>query len=538
MAAPISQNGTIENSNGIQPGDLQVPDFSAPDPGVAVSSPAGGAPVSYSVDSSALLGAGVVTSGVSGFARLVINPIFGTSITGLTGGTDPTTAAQVEAAINTAIAFYQNTFVTNVPIATASSVVVNINFDYGFVNGTILASTDGSARSQSNGFLLDYSQVQPSVAGLPGTNPTGAGTLDVTDAQLKEFGISAGTGISATSAEVDGYVGINTIANGVTMAYGANQSVPGRVGAVGAIEHEISEVLGRQAVLGVVSNGHSLYSLLDLFRYSAPGVLDLTAGAADYFSLNNGTTALSGNSFNNAGTGGDAGDWASATVPADAFDAFLATGTGGTISALDTTVLTTIGLQLACFAAGTRVLTARGDRPIETLTEGDELRTLLGGSGRIIWLGRREIDLTRRPDPSSAWPVRVRAGAFAPGLPARDLYLSPDHAVYVDGVLIPVKLLINGTSVRQTPMDHVVYYHVELEQHDVILAEGLPSETYLDAGDRDTFSGGRVTALHPGFAARRWETAGCAPMVMTGPVLDAVRRRLAARTGPALAIAS
>jgi hypothetical protein len=115
-------------------------------------------------------------------------------------------------------------------------------------------------------------------------------------------------------------------------------------------------------------------------------------------------------------------------------------------------------------------------------------------------------------------------------LPERDLWLSPDHAVFVNGVLIPVKLLINRTSIAQVRRDEVTYFHVEVQRHDVLLAEGLTVESYLDTGDRGRFAnGGPVTTLHPDFSARAWEMSGCAELVQSGPVLDAVRQRLAER---------
>jgi hypothetical protein len=78
----------------------------------------------------------------------------------------------------------------------------------------------------------------------------------------------------------------------------------------------------------------------------------------------------------------------------------------------------------------------------------------------------------------------VSVGAFAPGCPDRDLYLSPDHAVLVDGVLIPVCYLVNGTMIVQEPRDSVTYWHVELSEHAVICAEGVAAESYLDTGNR------------------------------------------------------
>jgi hypothetical protein len=107
--------------------------------------------------------------------------------------------------------------------------------------------------------------------------------------------------------------------------------------------------------------------------------------------------------------------------------------------------------------------------------------------------------------------------------------LSPDHAVYVDQVLIPIRLLVNGRTVRQELTERVTYHHIELAQHDVLLANGMPAESYLDTGDRARFSnGGDVVTLYPDFAARAWEMRGCARLVQAGPILSAVRKRLAA----------
>jgi collagen type I alpha len=104
-----------------------------------------------------------------------------------------------------------------------------------------------------------------------------------------------------------------------------------------------------------------------------------------------------------------------------------------------------------------------------------------------------------------------------------------------DGVLIPVKYLIDGAAIRQVACDEVTYFHVELDRHDVLLAEGLPAESYLDTGDRDTFENGGagVLRLHPEFAIRTWEAAGCAPLVVTGPAVARLRALIAARAARA-----
>jgi hypothetical protein len=186
-------------------------------------------------------------------------------------------------------------------------------------------------------------------------------------------------------------------------------------------------------------------------------------------------------------------------------------------------------VELACFAAGTRLATPAGPVAVERLAVGDEVTTLLGGPGRIVWIGSRAAACSRHPKPASVWPVRICKDAFGPGAPQRDLWLSPDHAVFVEDVLIPVKHLINGTIIVQEPRDVVRYFHIELQEHDVLLAEGLPCESFLDTGNKSDFdNGGRVVRLHPELAVRTWDALGCAPLVVYGAELDAVRKRLAA----------
>jgi hypothetical protein len=195
-------------------------------------------------------------------------------------------------------------------------------------------------------------------------------------------------------------------------------------------------------------------------------------------------------------------------------------------------------LSIACFANGTLIRTEHGQTAVEDLREGDLVMTNDGGLHPIEWIGHREVNCSRHPAPETVWPVRVQAGAFDDDLPSRDLFLSPDHAVYIGGVLIPVKFLINGSAITQERRESVTYYHVELASHDVILAENLPVESYLDASDRGNFNEhGEVIALFPDFATRLthaadliWETRGAAPLVMTGPIVSTVRQVLLDRS--------
>jgi T5SS/PEP-CTERM-associated repeat protein len=196
-------------------------------------------------------------------------------------------------------------------------------------------------------------------------------------------------------------------------------------------------------------------------------------------------------------------------------------------------VTTSSALQdqlVSCFLAGTRIRTVRGEVKVEELGESDVAITGIDGSeAPVVWIGHREVDCARHPQPETVWPVRIGAGAFGRGLPKRVLTLSPDHAVYVNDVLVPVKHLINGTTIAQVPVERVTYYHVELDRHDVVYADGMPAESYLDVGDRANFAnGGAVVQLHIDLA-HHWEAGGCAPLVVYGAELEAVRALVAAQ---------
>jgi len=187
-----------------------------------------------------------------------------------------------------------------------------------------------------------------------------------------------------------------------------------------------------------------------------------------------------------------------------------------------------------CYAAGTRILTARGEVAVEELQEGDLVLTLSGKGPPlkpIKWIGRRDVDVLAHPRPELARPVRISAGAFGEGMPRRDLVVSPDHAVFVDGVLVNAAKLVNGITVVQDPAtESVRYFHIELATHDILLAEGMPAESYLDTGNRAQFSNSeRVVALHPDFAAKQMQTDACVPFVADGPVLAGIRQRLIER---------
>ena len=182
--------------------------------------------------------------------------------------------------------------------------------------------------------------------------------------------------------------------------------------------------------------------------------------------------------------------------------------------------------EMPCFAAGTRILTPDGDCLVEDLLPGDEVLAVRPRGDAvvaIVWTGKRTINLARQ---ERFAPVRILAGALGPTLPERDLLLSPDHSLFIDGYLIQAKSLINGATILQDSAARTVtYHHIETASHEVVLAEGVPVETYLDGGHKPMFEGGVFEVLHPEFARKSQKNA-CAALAQEGPVVRAARQRL------------
>jgi hypothetical protein len=152
-----------------------------------------------------------------------------------------------------------------------------------------------------------------------------------------------------------------------------------------------------------------------------------------------------------------------------------------------------------CFMAGTMIRTPDGEAGVETLARGDLVVTTNGVAKPVCWLGKQTVSMVFA-DPLRSLPIRIKAGALDENIPARDLLISPDHALMVDGVLVQAGALINGTSIqRETAVPQVfVYYHVELDDHSLILAENTPAETFVDNVDRLNFDNwAEHEALYP-----------------------------------------
>jgi hypothetical protein len=178
-----------------------------------------------------------------------------------------------------------------------------------------------------------------------------------------------------------------------------------------------------------------------------------------------------------------------------------------------------------CFVAGTHIATPYGEVPVEQLAVGDLVLTASGMMRPIVWIGEGRVRATRGRR-SAATPVIVRKGALAPNVPHHDLHITKGHALFIDGALIPVEELVNHRSILwDDRAQEVRLYHVELHDHDVLLANGAPTESYRDDGNRWLFQN----------ANSGWDMPPkppCAPLLTAGRIVDAAWRRLLDRAGP------
>jgi autotransporter passenger strand-loop-strand repeat protein len=392
------------------------------------------------------------------------------------------------------------------PIGTAGAMAV----------GTVVSSggfENVNGGGQTSGTVVFNGGTQDvSIEGLTGIDLPAALTFSTVVSSggveyLSDSGTSIGTVVSAGGSEIVN----NGFASGTVVYAGGSEIVNNGFASGTVVNAGGTEIIN-------TSSGVASATILDVGGTIDIATLTFIGVGSASLSANN---VLSVKEGHGSYTQTLAGDYANADVQIVGQDS----GTG-TLITLDST---------PCYCRGTLIRTDRGDVAVEALAVGDRVVTYAGATAPVRWIGHRRVACRSHPDAASVWPVLVAADAFAARQPQRDLLLSPEHAVFVEGVLIPIRHLINGASIVQIAVEDVEYWHVELDRHDVLLAENLPAESYLDTGNRRAFAnGGDVVQMHPAFSADRsceliWEARGYASLRIEGEAVGRVAARLRRR---------
>ncbi len=234
--------------------------------------------------------------------------------------------------------------------AYSDPITINLHVGWGEIGGGNLNPGDLGQSSTVQQGIYSYAAVRNALANdassaidaaalshLPASDPTQGASFVMSNAEAKALGLLAGN-----ASSIDGFVGFNSQASYTFDPQ--NRAVAGKYDFIGLASHELSEIMGRY---GLGQNGapSGLYSPIDLFRYSSPGVLDPTPANGAYFSIDGGATAI--NTFNGTG-GGDLSDWTGLTP--DSYNAFLTPGEELDVTPGDLTVMDVLGYDPATTA--------------------------------------------------------------------------------------------------------------------------------------------------------------------------------------------
>lgn len=188
-----------------------------------------------------------------------------------------------------------------------------------------------------------------------------------------------------------------------------------------------------------------------------------------------------------------------------------------------------------CFLAGSMIRTSQGEVSVENLQVGDEVVTFDWKkdqyvSRSVAWVGKASATVrSHLPDDEAGWPVRILKDAIAEGVPYKDMLVTSEHCLFFEGNFVPARMLVNGVSVfYDKSFTSYEYYHVETEQHSVIIADGMLTESYLDTGNRSSFRvEGKVVRLFGRNAS--WEDDAAAPLCVDRDFVEPLFRKIELR---------
>jgi autotransporter-associated beta strand protein len=406
--------------------------------------------------------------------------------------------------------------------------------------GTLAVTGSGDASFTD----LDATGVLDQQGGTVDVTQSGSiGGIIVDGGTTAELAVSAGQTLAIGSAITIGSGAAWTLSGAATLGVGGTISNAGTLTLSGATLSETGALVNNGAIVldpstmavGSLTGAGSVTietgSSLTITGSVASGETILFAGTSAALDLGSPASVAGsvgnfafGDTIDLAGIAPGSVTYSDGELQIDGRDAFALGLAGGNSlqigSSGDGTELTAL-----CFCIDTMIATPEGSIRVQDLAIGDLVTTHAGAAQPIAWIGIGSV-LATRGRRTAATPVIVRRSALADNVPSQDLRVTKGHALYLDGVLIPVESLVNHRSIIWD--DHaqeVRLFHIELDAHDVLLANGAPAESYRDDGNRWLF--------------RNWNNdwdlppkEPCAPILTGGGVVDAIWRKLLDRAGP------
>jgi hypothetical protein len=354
------------------------------------------------------------------------------------------------------------------------------------------------------------------------------GSIDTTILTITEQGVLFTDEISGNAVQDFNPTTLNTVVPFLDLGYAPGASVEPGYGTLELGNNLVNDNFNPPLYFGGTHNDLIIGSSLTAAAVSAIN----NYGYTDTIDLQGVTGATSAVWTQNSGTTGGTLSLYSGT-DTDLADVTLATGSF--TSALFSITSDGAGgtdITVACYRAGTRIATPDGETDVEALAIGDRVLTADGTAQPIKWVGRRSYSARFAAGKTHLLPIRFAQGALGNGRPRRTLWVSPAHAMLIDGALVPAAALTNGTSIVQddTP-GRIDYIHIELDRHSVIFAEGAASETYVDDDNRAMFHNAADYASRYGTTTQ--PARYCTTRIDSGPQLHAIHTRLAALAGTA-----
>ena len=433
-------------------------------------------------------------------------------------------------------------------ISSGGSSVNDIVYNSGFNNdltyadsgatvvGTIVSS-GGILSANSNAIASNISANSGGVVYINGPYGSGAGATltlpsDATTLQGSWSAVSTANGTVYQS-------GTATVSGAVTLANGATLNIMS-----GATASGINTTTGGISLV-IVNNGAELTSSYIQNGYVSVNSGGITSGNifnSDPVYLSSGASSVN-DTYYNSGYGVDITyvySGATLTTPYVSSGGYISVNSGGNI---DTPTVTSGGNLVVnggaldiCFLAGTLILTPSGEVPIEKLTAGDEIITYDWENKKqkiqkLIWVGHKKNTFRYgQPDDLSGYPVRICKNAIADGIPHKDLLVTAEHSLFFEGMFIPARMLVNGSSIFY---DHTMtsydIFHIETEKHSVIWSDGALSESYLDTGNRPIGLHSNQTTRARNYT-QTWATHGCAPLTVAREVVEPIFHKIHERS--------